>query len=116
VEAAVQPVLVYGGFTDFDGRARYVRSLPMTRDTLWDHMPGAYNALVDAAAARAVGGWEEIGYEDWYFFAKLYARGGINVVQLDRPVLIHRVRGDGRYAQMVRDNDRHIAAIREVLA
>lgn len=109
------PVMVYGGFLDFGGRARYVRSKPLTRDVLWDHMPGAYNALVDTTAARGVGGWEEIGYEDWHFFAKLGVRDGLNIVQLDRPTLLHRVRPGSRYEQMVVDNARHIAAVREVL-
>jgi glycosyltransferase involved in cell wall biosynthesis len=73
------------------------------------------NLLMDTRLAREIGGWEEIGYEDWHLYAKLARHPHAHAVMLDRPVLLHRVRPNSRYAQMVVDNDAHIAAIREAL-
>lgn len=112
---APAPCFVYGGYEDFGDRERVVLPKPLTVKVLWDNCPGADNILIATALAREVGGWEEIGYEDWHFYAKLARHPHAHAVMLDRPVLLHRVRPNSRYAQMVRDNDAHIAAIREAL-
>ena len=114
-DAAPKPCFVYGGFEDFGERERVVMPKPLTVKILRDHCPGADNILIATALAREIGGWEEIGYEDWHFYAKLARHPHAHAVMLPRPVLLHRVRPNSRYAQMVGDNDAHIAAIREAL-
>lgn len=113
-DAAPKPCFVYGGFEDFGDRERVVLPKTLTARVLRDHCPGADNILIDTRLAREIGGWEEIGYEDWHFYTKLL-RSGATAVMLDSPVLLHRVRPGSRYATMVADNDKHIAAIREAL-
>ncbi len=112
-DAAPRPCIVYGGWVDFGGRERVVEAKPLAR--VASICPGADNLLMDTRLAREIGGWEEIGYEDWHLYAKLSRYPGLTAVMLDAPVLLHRWRADGRYAQMVADNDAHVAAIREAL-
>lgn len=112
-DAAPHPCIVYGGWVDFGGRERVVEAKPLAR--VASICPGADNLLLDTRLAREIGGWEEIGYEDWHLYAKLSRYPGLTAVMLDAPVLLHRWRADGRYAQMVADNDAHVAAIREAL-
>jgi glycosyltransferase involved in cell wall biosynthesis len=114
-DATPRPCFVYGGFVDFGERARVVRPQPATVAALWDNCIGAYNALIDIALLRAVGGYEERGYEDWHLFAKLARYPGVTAVQMPRPTLLHRVRSDGRYAEFVKDNGARIALVREAL-
>jgi hypothetical protein len=114
-EAAEQPVLVYGGFVDFGGAARVCRAQPATLDRLRRGNPGGYNVLTNTDLARRVGGWQEIGYEDWHLFARLLLQGA-HPIQMDRPTLLHRVRPDGRYAEYVQTHAARVAAILEVLA
>ena len=112
-DAAPRPCIVYGGWIDFGGRERRVAGKPLAQ--VATICPGADNLLMDTRLAREIGGWEEIGYEDWHLYAKLARHPHAHAVMLDRPVLLHRVRPNSRYAQMVVDNDAHIAAIREAL-
>lgn len=112
-DAAPRPCIVYGGWIDFGGRERRVAGKPLAQ--VASICPGADNLLMDTRLAREIGGWEEIGYEDWHLYAKLSRYPGLTAVMLDAPVLLHRWRADGRYAQMVADNDAHVAAIREAL-
>lgn len=114
-ESVAPPCFAYGGYVDFGGAARVIPARPATLDELHDRPLGGYNVLVDTALARAIGGWEEIGYEDWHYYIKLMRYPGVTAVRLDRPTLLHRVRPGSRYATMVRENSRHLAALREAL-
>ena len=113
-ETAPRPRIIYGGWIDFGDHERAVAAKPLSQ--VATICPGADNLLIDTRLAREIGGWEEIGYEDWHLYAKLSRYPGLTAVMLDRPTLLHRVRPGSRYAQMVANNAAHIAAIREALA
>ena len=114
-DATPKPALVYGGFVDFGARARVVRPLDATIETLRNANPGGYNVLVDADLARSIGGYQEVGYEDWHYLARLVLAGA-HWVRMERPTLLHRVRNDGRFADFSRTHADRLRAIREVLA
>jgi hypothetical protein len=112
--ATPSPALVYGGFVDFGGAARVCRVQSATVEALRQGNPGGYNILIDTRLARQIGGWQEVGYEDWHFFARL-VRHGAHPVAMSTPTLLHRVRSDGRYADFVRTHAARVAAIRALL-
>ena len=114
-EAAEQPCVVYGGYVDFGAAARVIPAGDCSIEGLRARNPGGYNVLASTALARQIGGWQEVGWEDWHYLARLVLAGA-HPVKMPKPVLFHRVRTDGRWAEFYRDNDARIALVREVLA
>ena len=111
VELAQRGHVVYGGYMDFGERAQHILASPATADNLYRHSVGPYNYVARTDLFRAVGGWREVGYEDWDLLVRLIAAGG-KPVALNRIALCHRVRSDGRLATMTPQHEAHVAAIR----
>jgi len=112
---AVPGGFVYSGYVDFGDQRRVVRPGLATLDNVRRGNPCGYNILVDTALARFIGGWEEVGFEDWYFLARL-VKVGAQGVRLNRSTLLHRARAGGRGAKLYHTYEQRVAEIQEALA
>jgi len=104
--------VVYGSYLDFGGAHRVIHCQQATARALAQHSVGPYNYLVSRHLLMQVSGWHEVGYEDWDLLVRLMAAGGIPI-PLHQITLYHRVRADGRLAQMTTQHDQHVRGIRE---
>ncbi len=70
-------------------------------------------SLIRRSALEAVGGWsEDVMYEDWDLWLKLFERGG-QVAFVNEPLFFYRV-GLNRYSEMEnRDREKHLQQLRE---
>jgi GT2 family glycosyltransferase len=109
--AGAGPV-VYGDYVDFGERSGLIRAREATPQALSWHNVAPYNYLAPTWLFRKVGGWQEVGYEDWDLLVRMLAAGG-QPVMIPRVILYHRVRSDGRLAAQMADHDAHVLGIRE---
>ena len=65
-----------------------------------------------AALLRQVGGWRDVGYEDWDLLVRLMAAGG-QYALIPAPVLYHRVRAGSLYFQYAKTHEKRVQAIRD---
>ena len=70
-------------------------------------------SLIRRSALEAVGGWsEDVMYEDWDLWLKLFKRGG-QVAFLNEPLFFYRV-GLNRYSEMENKNrEKHLQQLRD---
>lgn len=107
-----QRPVVYGDWRDF-GEANYDVNCgePLPELLRYRNVAG-YAYLAPAELLREVGGWQEVGYEDWDLFVRLMVAGGTGK-PLHEVTLYHRVRRGGRLAQMLPQHKAHVAGIVE---
>ena len=104
-----------GSYRDFGERVGVIPVKMATPQALARHSVGAYHYLARAELFKRVGGWREIGYEDWELLVRLMAAGG-EYCMVPEVVLYHRVRNDGRGAAFSKTNAERIEAIRQANA
>ena len=107
--------VVYGAYLDFGTVTRIVYPKPATADRLYQHSVGPYNYVVEAEALKHVGGWREVGYEDWDLLIRLVA-AGLTPYHIGLVTLKHRVREDGRGAEFARTHAQRLEAMRQANA
>ena len=104
-----------GSYRDFGEQVVMIPVKMATPQALARHSVGAYHYLARAELFKRVGGWREIGYEDWELLVRLMAAGG-EYCMVPEVVLYHRVRNDVRGAAFSKTNAERIEAIRQANA
>lgn len=112
VEHADCGYVIYGDYINFDDSEQYIHAIIASAENLASRSVGPYNYVAKADFFRAVAGWREVGYEDWDLLIRLVA-GGARPCLLGRPALLHRVRSDGRLAEMKKNHQAHLEAMRQ---
>jgi len=108
---SVPDPVVYGHYRDFGEVNRIIPCKDITPRALYYYSVGPYNHLVRTDLMQRAG-WRETAYEDWDILIR-YMELGATPVPLDRVVLNHRVRGDGRLAAGSANNEACIKELRK---